>query len=126
MRFLTGQTAQEVQLRPAGVGMPFHHYFVNAGREQKESTLDANPIGSGPADGEIGIVAAFTRADDCALKFLDTLAITFLDADVHAHLITRFQFRDVLVLDCIKVLIQVNHFGFSSQIIFTFRRGARL
>ena len=114
MSLLTGQPPQEVQLRPADVGMAFHHHFIDPGREQQEGALDTNTVGGSAANGEIGIIAALARADDCALKLLDTLAVTFFDANVYAHLITGFQFGDFLILGRIEVFVQVNHDSFSS------------
>jgi hypothetical protein len=116
MRLFTRQTTQEVQLCPAGVGVSFHHNFVDAGRKKKECSFYANAIGGGPADGEIGIIAAFTRANDCALEFLDTFGVTFLDANMHTHLVTWFQLRDILILGRIKVFVQVNHLMYPHKI----------
>jgi hypothetical protein len=68
-------------------------------------------------------VSALAHANDRAFKFLNTLPVTFLDADMDTHLIPGFQIGDVCVLGRIKVFIQVNHFHLPFRILCLVARG---
>jgi hypothetical protein len=52
-------------------------------------------MGGYPPDREVGVVSAFSHADDGSPEFLHTLALSFANEDMNAHLISCAQFRDI-------------------------------
>jgi hypothetical protein len=89
--------AHEIQLGASDNVMALDDHFVNARGAEQERALHADAIAGHAADGKRGFVAAFAKANEDALKFLDALAFAFLDLDVYADGIPRAQGGDFLV-----------------------------
>ena len=92
---LAGALTQVIELCPANLGMPLDDHFLQAGGAGEEGALDADAVRGNAADGKGGVVAACPLADDGATKFLDTLGVAFLDADMHADHVTGMQLGDI-------------------------------
>src|SRR5690606_37685628 len=85
---LAGQGAQVVQLGLAHVAATLDGDAVNHRRESLEGTLDADTAGD-LADGESGVQAAVTLADNHAFEGLQTLTIAFLHFNLDDDSVTR-------------------------------------
>ncbi len=109
MGFLARQPSQEVQLRPADMCMPLDDNFIDARRVDQKRSFDADPVAGGPADGEIGIIAALPQSNHGAFELLDAFSIALFDPNVYADLITRKQLRDVFVFGGVEIFFKVNH-----------------
>ena len=93
-----GAVAQEIQARAAGDVVAFDHHFVDARRAREEGALHTDAVGCHAAYGDGLVITALAGADDCTLEFLDTLAFTFLDLDVHADVIASADCWYIFVL----------------------------
>jgi len=71
--------------------------LFDPGGAQQEGAFDADPMGSDPADGEVGIVSALAQADHCAAEFLYPLAVALPDSDMNTHRVTGPQLRDIRI-----------------------------
>jgi len=107
---LPSATAQVIQLRAVHNRVTLNHNFIEARGTQQESALNANTVASHAANGKGGLVSTLAQADDGALELLDTLAVAFFNADVHANGIARTELGNIWVYWGFQALHDISHF----------------
>lgn len=83
--FFASQIAQEVQAGAAYFTVPFDDYFFDAWAENGEGTLNADAITGNSTNSETGAGAVIVLVENGTFKFLNTLAISFFNFNMHTH-----------------------------------------
>jgi len=94
----TRSLTHEVKLGASDDAVTFYHNLVDTRGSEQERALDANAVGRHAADCDGLIVTAFTGTDNGTFELLDAFAVTFLDFEVYADIVTGFDLGDIFVL----------------------------
>lgn len=106
---LASAIPQVVELCTPNVGVTNDLDFVNSRRSEQESALHADAVRGNAANREVGVVAAFSQANNRSAEFLNALPLAFANTQVNAHIIAGMQLGDVFVYGCLESLQQFRH-----------------
>jgi hypothetical protein len=71
--------------------------LLDSRRTKQEGSLNADAIGSDPANGEVSLITAIAQADNSTTDELDSLTLAFDNAQMNGDGIARPQLRQILV-----------------------------
>src|SRR3990170_8538148 len=91
---LARAVAQIIELRPSHTSLPLDLNLLDARGTQQKGPFDSHAVRGQPPYREVGVVPAFSKADDGPAEFLDSFPVAFLDPDVDADGIARLDRRD--------------------------------
>jgi hypothetical protein len=106
----SGATSEKIELGASNVCAAHHFDFLNPGGAHRESAFDTNAVGGGSSDCEVGVVAAFTNANNRPAEFLDSFPFALFNSDVNVDSIPGSHLGDVWIDWSLDGFYKISHF----------------